>query len=115
MKLLLLAGLAALLGLGRGRRPTRTAWTNAGLPRPIADLPTLERHAAELAAALRARAPSAGLVRQLQRGAGLLREVVETAERSPDEGRDRAAEGTYDALTRQATGYYGRLWIEETP
>lgn len=109
MKLLLLAGAALLFLLrGRGQAPTRTPWTNAGLPTPVAAPPELRTLATELAAALRARAPTAaGLVRQFQRRAGLV------AVR--DESGIATASGVYDALTRQAVGWYGQMWKEETP
>jgi hypothetical protein len=116
MKTILVLGALGLVALFRRAAPTRTGWTADGLPQPIASKAELRTQARALASSLRTRtAETVGLVRQFQRGAGLLAEVVETAERSPDEGRDRAAAGVYDATTRQALGWYGQIWIEETP
>lgn len=145
MKLLLLAG-AALLFLFRGRAqaPTRTPWTNAGLPPPVGTPAELRTLATELATALRARAASVpGLVRQFQRRAGLTviareltpEQVAETLEIERRVSAERWSEGgltssvqttpgftappttsgVYDALTRQALGWYGGMAQEETP
>lgn len=105
MKILAIAG-AALLALLFRPKP-KTAWTNAGLPAPVATLEALEAHAQELANALRTGAPAAGLIRQLQREAGLV------AVR--DASGIATASGVMDPQTRQAMGYYGRMWKEETP
>lgn len=103
-------GLLALLGRRPRPQPQRTAWTGAGLPTPVAAPPELLQLAGPLAAALKS-APAAhataGLVRQFQRRAGLVS--------VRDESGIATASGQYDALTRQALGYYGRIWQEETP
>lgn len=116
IKPLLVLGVLGLFAFFRKAPDRRTGWTADGLPAPVASKAELRSQARALAASLRARtAETTGLIRQFQRGAGLLREVVESAERSPDEGRDRAAAGVYDATTRQALGWYGQLWQEGTP
>lgn len=107
MKIILLAG-AALLGLLFRKGRPKTAWTNAGLPAPVAALPELETLATGLIAAIRNRsAMAAGLTREFQRRAGLV------AVR--DDSGIATASGVWDSQTRQAAGYYGRIFQEDTP
>lgn len=105
MKILAIAG-AALLALLFRPKP-KTAWTNAGLPAPVATLPELETLARNLAAAMRGGGAYTPQVREFQRRAGLV------AVR--DNSGIATASGVFDAQTRQAMGYYGRMWQEETP
>ena len=108
MKIIAAAGLALVALLFRGRPQTRTPWSQTGLPTPVATSDELARLATSLAAQMRTSAgASGGQVKEFQRRAGLvaIRDSSDIA----------TASGVYDAQTRQALGYYGRMWREETP
>lgn len=103
------AGLVVLILALRGSGSAQTPWTGEGLPTPLGGNDELYHLARRTAEAIRLAGPTGARpqILELQRRAALVR---------MDEASQIAtASGLYDARTRQATGYYGRLWQEETP
>lgn len=107
--LILISAIGLLLMKLFGGRASETPWTNEGLPTPLAEPSELYMLSRRLVDAIRLAGPTHARpqILELQRRAGLVM-LDPSSEVS-------IASGIYDARTRQATGWYGRLWQEETP
>ena len=109
MSWLLGAGVLALIFALNKRGGPQTPWTNAGLPTPVGSVSELYYLARRVVDSIRLSsvASSRPQILELQRRAGLVT--------LDPESEIAVASGQYDARTRQAVGWYGRYWQEETP
>jgi hypothetical protein len=101
----------------RKRPSSLTAWTAEGLPAPDADLAELYTLAQGLVSDRANHGVfDPGALRLFKRRAGLSTiSAAELRRATAEFGPIAEATAEYDARTRQAVGFYGRLWKEQAP